>query len=268
MKEKKYIGLLSAFLTVDGEVNCWGQGGWSVFIRTAGCGVGCVWCDTKYSWHPGGGEPLLPWQVVELVDRVSRGTKKVTITGGEPLEQDHEALAMLICLLADKKYKITMETSGTQNTLEFRMNFSHIFPEKLGDLSFIVDYKLAASRFKGTMDIDNHFALLPRGDVVKFVIDDEQDFAEAVDVANMLDRSANFKARMFFAPSHGKMKPAKLFEMMLKAEMPRKNVGINMQMHKYIWEDDTRAEEDLSGIDFTKRTLGREQFLQNVRRGK
>ena len=205
---------------------------------------------------------------MDLVDQVSQGVKKVTITGGEPLEQEHEALATFMCLLTDKKYKITVETSGTQSIIQFRMDYGHILPKKLGDLSFIVDYKLKASHFKGEMDIEGHFALLPRGDVVKFVIDSEQDFWEAVEVVCKLDQYPTFNARMFFSPSHGSMKPARLFAMMLDAEMPKKNVGINLQLHKYIWPEDSREEEDLSGIDFTKRTLGRTEFLRRIRQSK
>ena len=55
----------------------------SVFIRTSGCNLRCVWCDTPYtSWRPEG--PSWP------IDRILRAVEKhptrhVVITGGEPL---------------------------------------------------------------------------------------------------------------------------------------------------------------------------------------
>lgn len=265
MKDK--LGILSVFLTVDGECNLWGQGKWSVFVRTRGCGVGCQWCDTKYSWSFKGGEEFHPTELYKIVQQYSKGIRKVTITGGEPLQQGHTALAYFLGILADKKYAVSIETSGTQNTIEFRQNYYHMLPDPndLGKLSFVIDYKLPGSKYIGEMDLENHFALLPRGDFVKFVIDDFDDFIEACRVVGILDLSPNFHAQMFFSPSHGNMTPKELFSLMIAAELPSKNVGLNLQMHKYIWPADSREEEDLVGIDFTKRSLGREVFLQQIR---
>ena len=48
------IPLMEAFFTIQGEGFHSGRAAY--FIRTAGCDVGCVWCDVKESWdenaHP------------------------------------------------------------------------------------------------------------------------------------------------------------------------------------------------------------------------
>lgn len=81
----------------------------SVFIRTSGCNLRCVWCDTPYtSWRPEG--PSWP------IDRILRAVEKhptrhVVITGGEPLLAGE--IEMLTQELKRRKKHITIETAGT-----------------------------------------------------------------------------------------------------------------------------------------------------------
>src|SRR5438128_1946731 len=79
----------------------------SVFVRLQGCSVGCVWCDTKYSWAPAGGhETTLPALLVQMR---ALQAKNVVITGGEPLE--HPAFASLVNALKAAGYRIEVETA-------------------------------------------------------------------------------------------------------------------------------------------------------------
>jgi 7-carboxy-7-deazaguanine synthase len=41
------------FASIDGEVNGWGQGRPTTFIRLSGCNLRCSYCDTKQTWQPG-----------------------------------------------------------------------------------------------------------------------------------------------------------------------------------------------------------------------
>jgi 7-carboxy-7-deazaguanine synthase len=81
----------------------------SVFIRTSGCNLRCVWCDTPYtSWEPEGGDKTLD-EIAAYVERESRG--HVVITGGEPMIQpDIVALSRRLHALGNH---ITVETAGT-----------------------------------------------------------------------------------------------------------------------------------------------------------
>jgi 7-carboxy-7-deazaguanine synthase len=86
-----------------------GEGRWTgtamVFVRLAGCTMGCDFCDTKYSW--GDGFKLTVAEVLEEVKGYP--CNRVCITGGEPLEQN---LTELTGVLKDAGYMIHLETNG------------------------------------------------------------------------------------------------------------------------------------------------------------
>ncbi len=80
----------------------------SVFIRLAGCPVGCKWCDTKYAWETGEGEEL---PIPEIVNRIVHWPcRYVVITGGEPMVNPQ--LPDLAKALKERNKHITIETAG------------------------------------------------------------------------------------------------------------------------------------------------------------
>jgi 7-carboxy-7-deazaguanine synthase len=80
----------------------------SVFIRLAGCPVGCVWCDTKYAWDANEGEEI---PIPEIVNRVVHWPcRYVVITGGEPMLNPQ--LPDLAKALKERNKHITIETAG------------------------------------------------------------------------------------------------------------------------------------------------------------
>jgi 7-carboxy-7-deazaguanine synthase len=81
----------------------------STFVRTSGCNLRCVWCDTPYtSWEPEG-ESMT---VAELIDRVRcLVPRHVVVTGGEPMLFPEAAE---ICrVLRREGFHVTVETAGT-----------------------------------------------------------------------------------------------------------------------------------------------------------
>ena len=81
----------------------------SVFIRTSGCNLRCVWCDTPYtSWAPEGRETTLD-EICRYVEEHTRG--HVVFTGGEPLIAPEAAA--LTQRLREMNQHITIETAGT-----------------------------------------------------------------------------------------------------------------------------------------------------------
>ncbi len=81
----------------------------SVFVRTSGCNLRCVWCDTPYtSWNPEGDAMSLD-QIVREVQRYP--AHHVVITGGEPMIA--EGIVDLTRRLANLGLHLTIETAGT-----------------------------------------------------------------------------------------------------------------------------------------------------------
>src|ERR1041384_3573320 len=79
------------------------------FIRTSGCNLRCVWCDTPYtSWEPEGEEKSLDDIIVEAKSYPAR---HAVLTGGEPLiAAEIEALSER---LKAENFHITIGTAGT-----------------------------------------------------------------------------------------------------------------------------------------------------------
>lgn len=81
----------------------------SVFVRTSGCNLRCVWCDTPYtSWQPEGEECSLD----EIRTRVARyPARHVVVTGGEPMIAPQ--VVELTKILRAQNLHVTIETAGT-----------------------------------------------------------------------------------------------------------------------------------------------------------
>ena len=95
------------FYSIQGEGRLAGMP--SVFIRTSGCNLRCVWCDTPYtSWEPEGEER----GVDEILAAAKRyPAKHAVVTGGEPLLA-HE-IEELTKQLKREGFHITIETAST-----------------------------------------------------------------------------------------------------------------------------------------------------------
>lgn len=95
------------FYSIQGEGSLVGVP--SVFVRTSGCNLRCVWCDTPYtSWNPDGSEQALE-RVMERV--VAYRAKHVVLTGGEPMIAPEAG--ELSRRFRDAGLHITIETAGT-----------------------------------------------------------------------------------------------------------------------------------------------------------
>lgn len=104
MKEGKLLPIMEHFYTLQGEGAHTGLA--SYFIRIGGCDVGCHWCDVKESWEAGR-HPLT--DVDDLVEEVTKYSRTIVLTGGEPLMWNLEYLTQK---LKEKGCTIHIETSG------------------------------------------------------------------------------------------------------------------------------------------------------------
>ena len=56
-------------------------------IYFAGCKVHCTGCHNPESWDLNGGDEYFPSEIIEKIEEY--GNKRVTLTGGNPLDQEH-----------------------------------------------------------------------------------------------------------------------------------------------------------------------------------
>lgn len=102
------------FASVQGEGISVGRP--SVFIRLSLCNLRCTWCDTKYTWDWAHYDPkaeIIGLEIADIVSRVDQTRlRNVVITGGEPLLQQRDLIALAISLKATGR-RIEIETNGT-----------------------------------------------------------------------------------------------------------------------------------------------------------
>ncbi len=190
------------------------------FIRTAGCSLRCVYCDTGYALPHYSGEEI---EIETILSRIeTMGVDLVEITGGEPLEQ---ADTPLLCeRLIGMGATVLVETSGA-------------FPiDQLPQQTIkIMDLKTPSSRMVDHNNYSNLSLLSPK-DEVKFVISDRSDFEWALDICR---RYGLFnKHTLLFSPSFNRMPPDQLAQWIIDEKIP---VRLQIQQHKYIWSPTTRG---------------------------
>lgn len=131
MKLARLHGRPEIFLSVQGEGKSIGRP--STFVRLSTCNLYCGFCDTDYTWNwegtpfrhrrdaePGYRKFSAEREIVELssdeialeVERL--GCKNLVLTGGEPLLQQGELVALMRSLRErDAAYRFEIETNGT-----------------------------------------------------------------------------------------------------------------------------------------------------------
>lgn len=87
-----------------------------VFIRLQGCAVGCLNCDSKYTWKFIKPNYTVDQVLSETLNISSKSNiKRVSITGGDPLHLAFEnQLIELLKLLRSKNFFINIEAAGTR----------------------------------------------------------------------------------------------------------------------------------------------------------
>jgi len=109
----------------------------AIFVRASRCNLHCRWCDTDYTWNfegtpwphdlddtPGYAkhkrdDVTLEMTPEEIANELNRyPTRRVVLTGGEPLLQQEEWLRLIEILRAeDPQWVFEVETNGTRQPL-------------------------------------------------------------------------------------------------------------------------------------------------------
>jgi 7-carboxy-7-deazaguanine synthase len=186
------------------------------FVRTTGCNLRCVWCDTPQAFQ--GGTRMQRRDV--LARALALGTPLVELTGGEPLLQP--GVLPLMTELCDAGKTVLLETSGEADV-------AGVDPR----VHKIMDLKCPGSGESSRNRWSNLEHLGP-GDEIKFVLADRHDYEwmrEVVGERALPARTANLLASAVF----GKLATRDLVAWVLEDRLP---VRVQLQLHKYIWKPD------------------------------
>jgi 7-carboxy-7-deazaguanine synthase len=203
------------FLSIQGE-STW-AGLPCVFVRTTGCNLRCVWCDTDYAFF--GGRDMELEEIVAEVELIGRGCRLVELTGGEPLLQ--KEISSLAEMLLEKGYRVLCETSGSIDVDRL--------PARVVK---IMDIKCPGSG-EADSNLWTNIAELSADDEIKFVIRDRADYEWALQVISDRELS-DFK--LLFAPVWGELELQQLAGWMLEDNAPGR---LQTQLHKHIWNAQT-----------------------------
>mgnify|MGYP001818603758 FL=1 len=210
---ERTLRISEIFYSLQGEARTVGLP--TVFVRLTGCPLRCGYCDTEYAFS--GGERM---KLPEIVDKVaSFAPRYVTVTGGEPLAQPD--CRLLIKMLCDRGYSVSVETSGS-------MDVSVIDRRA----SIVMDLKTPAS---GEMQRNRYDNLdkLRRKDQIKFVISDRSDYEWSRSLLE--ERKLEQVGDVLFSPVHGDLSPTDLADWIIADNLP---VRMQVQLHKYLWGDE------------------------------
>jgi 7-carboxy-7-deazaguanine synthase len=183
------------------------------FVRTTGCNLRCVWCDTPQAFH--GGTRMTRTEVRDRA--LAFGTALVELTGGEPLLQP--AVFPLMAELCDAGRTVLVETSGEADV-------THVDAR----VHKIMDLKAPGSGESHRNRFSNLDHIGPR-DEIKFVLADRADYEWMRDVIasrGLVARTPNLLASTVF----GKLATRELVAWVLADRLP---VRVQLQLHKYVW---------------------------------
>ena len=189
------------------------------FVRTTGCNLRCVWCDTPQAFY--GGTRMAMSDV--LAKALSFGTPLVELTGGEPLLQP--GVIPLLGELCDAGRTVLIETSGEADV-------SRVDPRvhKIMDLKAPGSGESLRNRWS---NLDH----IGKGDELKFVLASREDYEwmrETIRARDLASRTPNLLASTVF----GKLAARELVAWVLEDALP---VRVQLQMHKYIWGAETQG---------------------------
>jgi 7-carboxy-7-deazaguanine synthase len=188
-----------------------------VFVRTAGCDLRCVWCDSEFTFT--GGTRISVDQIVAEVDKYD--CRLVELTGGEPLLQpDIYELATRLC---DRGHAVLIETGGHRDV-------SKLDPRVVR----IMDLKCPASG-ECAANLWSNLEHLRPIDEVKFVIADRGDYEWAL--GTIRKHRLEDRTGVLLSTAFGLIEPAAVVEWMLADKL---RARFQLQLHKYIWDPNER----------------------------
>lgn len=202
------LRITEIFVSLQGESTYAGCP--TVFVRTTGCPLRCVYCDTAYAFSGGKLMPL--GDIVTTVQQYQ--VQHVTVTGGEPLAQP--ATHALLEMLCNHGYLVSLETSGAIDVSSVDRRVKKV-----------VDIKTPGS---GEMarNLLHNLNAIAKTDELKFVIADRADY----EWSRRFIAEHDIDATVLFSPVHETLDARELADWVVADRLA---VRFQMQLHKYLW---------------------------------
>jgi 7-carboxy-7-deazaguanine synthase len=188
-----------------------------IFVRTTGCDLRCSWCDSEFTFS--GGSRMSLEEILAEVERLD--CQLVELTGGEPMLQ--KDIFQLSAALADRGHTVLIETGGHRD-------ISGLDPRIIR----IMDLKCPASG-ECEKNLWANLEHLRPTDEVKFVIASREDYEWTR--KTILEHSLDTRAGLLISTAFGLIEPQTVVGWMLEDRLPAR---FQLQLHKYIWEPDSR----------------------------
>jgi len=217
------------FRSIDGEANGFaGPGQPSFFIRLAGCNLKrdfnsfCSYCDTAWAQDENAGHTMGLSEIVAEADL--SGLRKITLTGGEPLDQCEECCT-LVNTFVQLGYLVTVETNGTVDIPQEWLESDRV--------RIVADYKLLSSGADCRFRTEQALRGLRSCDIVKFILMHSNDLFEAA----FYVYNCNPVAQLYSSPVSGKLLPEEvqsLVESIVDIPALKNRLSLNFQLHKLL----------------------------------
>ena len=189
-----------------------------IFIRLTYCNLRCTYCDSEYTFHDG--EDMTVNEIITKIKQYK--CNLVEVTGGEPLFQ--KGCIELLQKLIDSKYNVLLETSGS-------LSIENV-PKKVIN---IIDFKCPSSNMKKKNYWEN-LKFIEQKDEIKFVIGNKEDYEWAKRKINQYNLTS--KCMVLMSPTYKEIEPKTIIEWILNDNL---DVKFQIQLHKNIWENETRG---------------------------
>ncbi len=204
------------FKSIQGETSYAGLP--CTFIRITGCNLRCSYCDTTYAYKDG--KEMSIGSI--LYDIAVLKTNLVCLTGGEPLSNKETPL--LIQELLKNNYTVLIETNGSYDI--------STLPKKAIK---IMDIKCPDSNMSNLMNWRN-ICNLTKADEVKFVLSSRRDYEWTKEIISKYNLSEI--TNVLIGTAFNTISPRVVVQWILEDNL---NVRFQLQLHKYIWEPQTRG---------------------------
>ncbi len=211
----------------------------SLMVRTTGCNLRCAWknsdktitiCDTPYSsYNPEKGKVINEEQIIKMAEKYK--LKHIIITGGEPtLQQD---LGIIVTILLEKGYIVTIETNGTRPFfLKHENLFMSISPKLKNSYNQKNEFHnvMHTNNNSETLTITYHLIRKMKKNQyqLKFVISNKEDLKEVNNFVKMINCP---KDRVWLMPQGITNKQINKVEKWLVQECIDRGYNMTTRMH-------------------------------------